>query len=300
MPKALARQIVGSRSAGVLSREADVHFGVARRTFGDSDKRLLIVSCDAGSGLCEALRHVLIELERFLNSLDKPFEVTLLIPRWLSSSVIGKKGMNVKELVQTTGCRIQISDDPHKRHSLGNQVCTVNGLGSGILHAIAGIHRLKLERQKATGDEDDDESEEDEADSEIEKPQRRLSGSRGRESRRREASRGRHDRRPPSPPSPWELVENPEVRGEFYYHNTETGKTAWELPDEVDSVSVDSELSVRPEVLPRPWVMKEHPEAPGEYYYLNEDTGVTDWVLPPEVEEEVRALKKAERGRTGR
>lgn len=84
---------------------------------------------------------------------------------------------------------------------------------------------------------------------------------------------------------PWRLEEHPEAPGEWYYLNTETGETTWELPgDASDDAPDEGESGTsqgRPPAPPPPWKTLEHPDAPGEWYYLNEDTGETCWELPP-------------------
>lgn len=86
--------------------------------------------------------------------------------------------------------------------------------------------------------------------------------------------------RPPTPPPPWRLEEHPEAPGEWYYLNTATGETTWELPEEEGTDGAEGEREAKPPMPPRPWKTMEHPDAPGEWYYLNEDTGETCWDLP--------------------
>lgn len=79
------------------------------------------------------------------------------------------------------------------------------------------------------------------------------------------------DGRPPEPPAPWRLVAHPSSPGEWYYHNEETGETAWDPPGGVEETKEETEPV---------WRRVEHPSEPGTFYYHNAETGETSWDVP--------------------
>jgi len=57
------------------------------------------------------------------------------------------------------------------------------------------------------------------------------------------------DGRPAEPPAPWKLVSHPSTPGEWYYHNEETGETAWEAPGGVQEAQQEQLDSVKEAVV---------------------------------------------------
>jgi len=91
-----------------------------------------------------------------------------------------------------------------------------------------------------------------------------------------------------APTSYWMAVQTPD--GETYYHNEETGDTAWELPPGGKIVQTDTSPLAQPageaaESQGKPtdmsWAAVQTAE--GQVYYYNQRTGETAWELPADV-----------------
>jgi len=252
--------------------------------YGQEDMYELAVSAGKGPALREAMRCVLEEMDRVSGARNGSFRLKLLVPRWLASMIIGFRGMNVKELCRSTNTQVHIGKDAPGDGEPCEQVACVVGLPSRVLDVLRRILQFRQDRHEAR----------------IEPIQ---NAPWNREVRaKEEISASRHSRgpclderepsvepqrQPPTPPPPWTLEEHPEAPGEWYYLNTDTGETTWELPgeeeqEEVEEEEAESDAGGRPPTPPPPWQTVEHPEAPGEWYYLNEETGETCWELSPE------------------
>jgi len=265
----------------------------------------LAVRGATGAEMREAFQRVLTEVATCDSTREaatqRPLRVKVLLPRWLASVVIGYRGANVKEIRRVTSTSLHVEQSEHKNAT--EQVANVGGQVSNILDCFARILTFKQDRKDDEGDDARDEG--------NEQPDVSAKDSDDADSVRR-ASR---PPAPPAPPAPWKMEEHPDAPGEYYYLNTETGETTWEVPqapaaasrakdtkdtkdvkDAKDTKAAKGKKSApsskeRP-IAPAPWTTLEHPEAPGEYYYLNEETGETCWELPESKPPIVRAVKR--------
>jgi len=259
LPNALAEDLdrggVLTEIASQTKATVDLHDAVGGLHQICEGHRLLTLRGQKGSELQAAIQALLAKAET-MNRRGSGSDVQLkvLLPRFLASVVIGKRGSNVKELQRETGTRVQVEGGAMGQ----DRVTTVSGSSTCICNALGRIHRFGTEEE-----EDADVPETDVRDQENGRPPRTP-----------------RSRTPPPPP--WELKEHPEAAGEYYYLNTETGETTWDRPDE----RAQDSKPLRPPRPPPPWILQEHPEArpgtetAGEFYYLNEETGETCWELP--------------------
>jgi len=249
MAEILDRDGVLNEIASKTKATVDLHDAVGGLHEICEGHRLLTLR-GRGSELQAVIQSLLAQAEKMSRrSSGSEGQLKVLLPRFLASVVIGKRGANVKELQRETGTRVQVESGTMGQ----DRVTTLSGSSTCICNALGRIHRFGTEE----GDEDAAVPETDARD-----------GSNGRTPR---PTRQAAD----APlPAPWELREHPEAPGEYYYLNTDTGETTWERPQDPPE---QKKREARP---PAPWSLQEHPEAPGEFYYLNEETGETCWELP--------------------
>lgn len=106
----------------------------------------------------------------------------------------------------------------------------------------------------------------------AEEMRRRVEQKKARKKALQQAAAAPADGRPAEPPAPWKLVSHPSTPGEWYYHNEETGETAWEAPGGVQEAQQEEAEPL--------WRRVEHPSEPGTFYYHNVETGETSWDVP--------------------
>ena len=256
MAEILDRDGVLNEIASKTKATVDLHDAVGGLHEICEGHRLLTLR-GRGSELQAVIQALLAKAEKMSRrSSGSEGQLKVLLPRFLASVVIGKRGANVKELQRETGTRVQVESGTMGQ----DRVTTLSGSSTCICNALGRIHRFGTEE----GDEDAAVPETDARDENGRTP--------------RPTSRPAADGN--ALPAPWELREHPEAPGEYYYLNTDTGETTWERPQDPPKQKKvpkrDREMS-RP---PAPWSLQEHPEAPGEFYYLNEETGETCWELP--------------------
>lgn len=271
--KVLLTDLVSSSLAGPLgeemSRDTGASIAVAAELYGRTDLRELNIQASTGPSLRDALQKVLAEVDRHAPSFKgqdgaKTVRVKVVVPRWLASTLIGYRGMNIKDICKSTGTLIHVEQWTLGEGDATEQVANVSGCVENILEVFARIHKYHADRCES-GADGGHEAHDD------------LDNSNGAE--------GHNDL--PAPPPPWKLEEHPDAPGEFYYLNTETGETTWDPPEDPhlreeagseDGRGADgAEAGPAP---PAPWITLEHPEAPGEWYFLNEETGETSWEPP--------------------
>lgn len=78
---------------------------------------------------------------------------------------------------------------------------------------------------------------------------------------------------------PWQMFEDEDSPGTWYYYNSETEETAWELPKGTA-------------MLPPNWMSVEDEDEPGTFYYYNEVTEESSWDKPQAYKAPVKAEKK--------
>jgi len=282
LDRPLARSMQEGRAAEI-ERATGAELRPSDRAPGwnGGDMNELYVRGETGPVLKEALRVVIEEVEQSFGPRGtNTIRLKLVVPRWLASVIIGYRGMNVKELCKSTGTLVHIDKDVSSDGDGMEQVANVQGPPSNILDVLGRILQFQQDRNEARLDGPGNAQSAEEAHSE------RPASLEPRDSEPDASGR------PAAPPPPWKLEEHPEAPGEWYYLNTETGATTWELPEDferaahasADEDGADYEPLGRPASPPPPWRTVEHPEAPGEWYYLNEDTGETCWELPEEAD----------------
>lgn len=69
------------------------------------------------------------------------------------------------------------------------------------------------------------------------------------------------------PCPPWQMIEDEDNPGDWYYYNSETKETAWELPEGTP-------------MLPPFWTAVEDDQEPGRFYFYNEVTEESQWEQP--------------------
>merc|ERR1719310_2369587 len=223
---------------------------------------------------------------------DPRIGVTCVVPQSSATTLIGPQGTHITAIKQDTNTMIRVADWSAGNGDQSEQLVEVAGVPEDVLAALARIRHC-VNYQKATQFLDDWISFSHTSSSdrvEIKAKGKKSYGGqvgkggkgkvkgkgRGRapdDARGGGPGEGRPGGRPPSPPPPWPLHEDPQEPGSWFFVNEETGQSLWELP---------ADASGPPPAPAPPWVLVEHPEAAGEWYYLNEDTGETTWDPPEE------------------
>lgn len=251
MAEILDRDGVLNEIASKTKATVDLHDAVGGLHEICEGHRLLTLR-GRGSELQAVIQSLLAKAEKMSRrSSGSEAQLKVLLPRFLASVVIGKRGANVKELQRETGTRVQVESGTMGQ----DRVTTLSGSSTCICNALGRIHHFGTEE----GDEDA-------------VPETDARDENGRTPH--PTPRNPHDGG--GLPAPWELKEHPEAPGEYYYLNTDTGETTWERPQDRPREKREK----RYKSPPAPWSLQEHPEAPGEFYYLNEETGDTCWELP--------------------
>lgn len=262
-----ARLQLGTRTSGIAEPESEPSTAERKEEFRELD-----IQADTGPVLRSAIRRTLMEVERIVpikaqdGSGAPHIAMKVVIPRWLASMIIGFRGATIRDICRNTKTVIHIEERrPGMDDSeAAEQIANITGPGKNTLSVFERIHQYGQDSSNGS-QKTACQTEEVEA---VAKVSDGVANEEG---------------RPPTPPPPWRLEEHPQAPGEWYYLNTATGETTWELPTEDCDDAADEVRGTRPPTPPRPWKTMEHPQAPGEWYYLNEVTGETCWDLPDNV-----------------
>jgi len=167
-PEPLSAAILGSRGAGVQEMQTvtDSKISIADRgeKYPNSNSRLVLIRANNSQAIDLALQHIVVKLKSLIDSpiagkteadytdiitRNGFYRFKCVLPKDSAGGLIGKRGANIEELRQLTGCRVRIEEGTVGSGPTAEQVVSLVGTLESIVSCLLRINQKVQEAASA-------------------------------------------------------------------------------------------------------------------------------------------------------